>query len=134
MALLSGDNHADATDMFRTFSSLQFSIAFKPVPKVNSRRLKEILTSLSHVLSSCAFAHGDMLRTRDEEGYMALECADCGRVTRVLDKPVIKGPRFRVEPVHGAPQTSARRVVEEAQRYPRSAWNAGHQDKLKLSS
>lgn len=117
----SGDKHADVIGMLRTFSSLQFSLVFRRVPTVNFRRLKEISNTVSHVLSSCAFAHGDMLRTRDEEGYMALQCADCGCVTRVLDKPVIKGPRFRVEPVNGAPQTSARRVVKEAQSYPRSA-------------
>ncbi len=107
--------------MLRTLSSLQFSLAFKQVPQVNFRKLKGITTTLSHVLSSCAFGHGDLLRMRDEEGYLALQCADCGRVTRVLDKPVIKGPRFHVEPVNGVPQIAARRVVEEAQSYRRSA-------------
>lgn len=106
--------------MLRTFSSLQFSFAFKQVPQVNLTKLKGIGATLSVVLSSCAFGHGDMLRTRDEEGYMALQCADCGLVTRVLDKPVIKGPKFRVEPVSGAPQIAARRVAKEAQVCPQS--------------
>src|SRR3954465_2141189 len=90
-----------AIGMLRTLSSLQFSLAFKQVPNV--LELKRIAHTLSGVLSSCAFGHGNMLRTRDE-GFMALECEDCGHITRVLDKPAIKGPRFHAEPVKGAPR------------------------------
>ncbi len=46
----------------------------------------------SLLLSRCIFSHGDMLRTRDEQGYLALECADCGKTTRLFQQPVIKGP------------------------------------------
>ena len=76
---------------------------------------------MSQLLSPCLFSHGDQLRTRDEEGYLALECADCGRVTRLFEQPVIKGPRHEVQPVKGAPLVSVRRVGTRHQQFPRLA-------------
>jgi hypothetical protein len=71
-------------------------------------------------MSPCAFGHGDTLRTRDEEGHLALQCADCGQVTRVLATPTIKGPMLHATPVHGAPMTTVR-VVKQGRSYPRPA-------------
>ena len=105
--------------MLRTFSSLQFPLAFKQVPRVRFGELKGIATALSDLLSSCAFRHGDMLRTRDEEGCLVLQCASCGRVTRVVETPAIKGPKFHPTPVHGTPQIAARRAVKPTRAYPR---------------
>ena len=82
--------------------------------------LKGVATKVSQLLSPCAFGHGDKLRTRDEEGFFALQCADCGHVKRVLDTPAIKGPMLHAEPVKGAPLTSVRRARQE-RLYPRSA-------------
>jgi hypothetical protein len=109
-----------AIAMLRTLSSLQFSPALKQVPRVNFLELKRIATSLSDVFSGCAFGHGNMLRTR-VDGVLALQCEDCGHITRVLDKPAIKGPKLHPEPVKGAPRATATRVVNEGRTYPRSA-------------
>ena len=106
--------------MLRTLSSLQFSPALKQVPRVNFVELKRIATTISDVFSGCAFGHGNMLRTR-VDGSLALQCEDCGHITRVLEKPAIKGPRLHAEPVKGAPQATATRVVKDARNYPRSA-------------
>src|SRR5688572_16485440 len=62
------------------------------------------------LLSPCLFGHGDTLRTRDAEGYLALQCADCGQITRLFEQPVIKGPKHDVQPVKGAPIVRVRRV------------------------
>jgi hypothetical protein len=76
---------------------------------------------LSRLLSPCIFGHGHMLRTRDEKGYLALQCADCGQATRVLEKPAIKGPKHYAAPVKGAPLVTVKRVAAQKRSYPRSA-------------
>ena len=106
--------------MLRTFSSLQFWFPLKQNPSINAIDLKGAATKVSRLLSPCAFGHGDMLRTRDEEGFLALQCADCGHTKRVLDKPAIKGPKLHASPVKGAPLTSVRHARHERS-YPRSA-------------
>ena len=73
------------------------------------------------LLSPCVFGHGDTLKTRDAEGYLALECADCGEITRLFDQPVIKGPKLNVEPVKGTPIVSIKRVGTRQRQFPRSA-------------
>ena len=73
------------------------------------------------LLSPCVFGHGDRLRTRDEEGYLALQCADCGQITRLFEQPVIKGPKHDAEPVKGAPMVTAKRVGMRHRQFPRSA-------------
>jgi hypothetical protein len=93
---------------------------FKQGSSINLPDVKEVATKMSQLMSSCAFGHGDRLRTRDEEGFLALQCADCGQVKRVLEKPAIKGPQFYAAPVKGTPLTSVRRVQQE-RTYPRSA-------------
>lgn len=105
--------------VYPTFSSLQFWLTVRQTASINID-LKRVATKVSQLLSPCAFGHGDKLRTRDEEGFFALQCADCGHVKRVLDTPVIKGPRLHAEPVKGAPLTSVRRARQE-RFYPRSA-------------
>ena len=102
-----------------TFSSLQFWFTFRQNASANGD-LKRIATKVSRLLSPCAFGHGDLLRTRDEEGVFALQCADCGHVKRVLDTPAIKGPKLHAAPVKGAPLTSVRRAKQEGM-YTRSA-------------
>jgi hypothetical protein len=76
---------------------------------------------LSQLLSPCLFGHGHTIRTRDEEGHLMLECEDCGRTTRLLDQPVIKGPKHYQTTVAGAPTISAKRVPSRERIYPRSA-------------
>jgi len=102
-----------------TFSSLQFWFTFKQNASMNTD-VKRVATKLSQLLSPCAFGHGDQLRTRDEEGFFALQCADCGHVKRVLDTPAIKGPKLHAAPVKGVPLTSVRRARQERM-YPHSA-------------
>lgn len=102
-----------------TFSSLQFWLTFKQTASINID-LKRVVTKVSQLVSPCAFGHGDRLRTRDDEGFFALQCADCGQLKRVLATPAIKGPRFHAEPVKGVPLTSVRRARQE-RLYPRSA-------------
>ena len=106
--------------MLRTFLSLQFWIVLKPSSSISFLDLKGVATKVSHLLSPCVLGHGDMLRMRDEEGFLALQCADCGRVKRVLAKPAIKGPQLHAAPVKGAPLTHVTRVRQE-RTYPRSA-------------
>jgi hypothetical protein len=105
--------------MLRTFSSLQFWFVLKQTASINID-LKGIAARVSQLLSPCALGHGDLLRIRDEEGFLALQCADCGQVKRVLQKPVIKGPKHHAAPIKGAPLQSAKRVRQE-RTYPRSA-------------
>jgi hypothetical protein len=73
------------------------------------------------LLSPCLFRHGDKLITRDEEGYLALQCADCGEITRLFEQPVVKGPKHDVEPVKGAPIVRVKRVGTRQRQFPRSA-------------
>lgn len=73
------------------------------------------------LLTPCLFGHGNKLRTRDEEGYLALQCADCGEITRLFAQPVIKGPKHDREPVKGAPIVSVTRVGTRQRQFPRSA-------------
>lgn len=87
---------------------------------INFPDLRGIATTVSQLMSPCAFGHGHMFKTRDEQGFLALQCADCGQVKRVLEKPTIKGPQFHAAPVKGAPLSSVRRVKQE-RKYPRSA-------------
>ena len=102
-----------------TFSSLQFWFTSKQSVSLPTD-LKRVASKASQLLSPCAFGHGDQLRTRDDEGFFALQCADCGQVKRVLDTPAIKGPKLHAAPVKGAPLTAVRRARSERQ-YPRSA-------------
>ena len=76
---------------------------------------------LQQLLSPCLFGHGHLLRTRDEEGHLALQCGDCGRMTRVLVQPAIKGPKHYAVPVKGTPLLAAKRAVMQKRSYPRSA-------------
>ena len=76
---------------------------------------------LLQLLSPCVFGHGDILRTRDEEGNLALQCAECGQTTRVLDQPAIRGPKHHAAPVKGAPQLKVKRFDLRKLSYPRSA-------------
>jgi len=80
---------------------------------IDSLDFKGVATKVSQLLSPCVFGHDHMLKTRDEEGFLALQCADCGQVQRVLDKPAIKGPKLHAAPVKGAPLTSVKRVRQE---------------------
>ena len=102
--------------MSRTFLSLQFWYALK---LDSSASFEGIAAKLSQLLSPCVFGHAHMLRTRDEEGYLALQCEDCGQVRRVLTKAPVKGPKLHADAVKGAPQT--RVSVKQERRYPRSA-------------
>jgi hypothetical protein len=120
VAFPGGDEIAFSPVMLRTLSSLQFWIVLKQGSATNAIDLKGIAARLSQLFSPCAFGHGDTLRTRDENGYLALECADCGQVRRVLATPAIKGPKHHAAPIKGAPLSSARPVKQE-RRYPRSA-------------
>lgn len=76
---------------------------------------------LLQLLSPCIFGHGHMLRTRDEEGHLALQCADCGQETRVLEQPAIKGPKHYAVPVKGTPLLTVKRAGALKRTYPRSA-------------
>ena len=72
------------------------------------------------LFSKCLFGHGDQLRTRDDEGYLVLQCSECGEVTRLLEQPVIKGPKHDVAPVKGAPVLTAKKVAPRERQFPRS--------------
>ena len=106
--------------MLRAFPALQFWLHLKQRSQSDFRRLTSTQTKLSQVMSLCIFGHGHTFRTRDEEGYLALQCEDCGSVTRVLEQPTIKGPQLHAAPVKGAPAVTAR-VVPHKRSYPRSA-------------
>jgi hypothetical protein len=73
------------------------------------------------LFSPCLFGHGDMLRTRDDQGHLALQCMDCGHTTRVLEQPPIRGPKHGAVPVKGAPLVSAKRAGVPKRAYPRLA-------------
>lgn len=106
--------------MLPAFPTLQFWLARKERSQNEFRRLKVAQTKLAKALASCIFTHGDTIRTRDEEGYLALQCVDCGQMRRVLDQPPIKGPKLHAAPVKGAPVAAAKRVAQE-RTYPRLA-------------
>jgi hypothetical protein len=72
------------------------------------------------LFSACVLGHGHMLKTRDEEGYLALQCMDCGQTTRVLQRQAIKGPKLNATPAKGAPLVTVRKVALRRS-YPRSA-------------
>jgi hypothetical protein len=76
---------------------------------------------LLRLLSPCLFGHGHMLKTRDEDGHLALQCVECGQATRVLVQPAIKGPKHHAAPVKGAPPLRATRIGSLKRAYPRSA-------------
>jgi hypothetical protein len=75
----------------------------------------------SQLLSPCVFRHGNKLRTRDEDGHLALQCEDCGEITRLFEQPVIKGPKHDLEPVMGAPIVKVKRAGTRQRQFPRSA-------------
>lgn len=77
--------------------------------------------TLWQLLSLCVLGHGDMLKTRDAEGQLALECVDCGHVRRILQQPAIKGPKHCAVPVPGAPVLKVKQLRVRARSYPRSA-------------
>lgn len=77
--------------------------------------------TLWQLLSPCVLGHGDMLKTRDAEGRLALECVDCGHVRRVLQQPAIKGPKHCAVPVPGAPVLKVKQLCARERSYPRSA-------------
>ena len=77
--------------------------------------------TLRQLLSPCVLGHGDLLKTRDEDGHLALECADCGHVQRVLQQPAIKGPKHRAVPVAGTPVLKVKQLRVRARIFPRSA-------------
>lgn len=79
-----------------------------------------VTTTFGKLLSPCILGHGEMLRTRDEEGHLALQCSDCGQMTRVLSQPAVRGPKHHAAPVKGAPVLTVKRVAVQS-RYPRSA-------------
>ena len=106
--------------MLRTISSLQFWQQSEQRSQTQFPTFTWLSRKVSRLMSPCAFGHGDTLRMRDEEGHLALQCADCGHVTRVLETPTIKGPMLHATPVHGAPMTTVR-VVKQGRNYPRSA-------------
>lgn len=107
--------------MLRTSPALQIWPFLKERALIDVRRLKQIERKIARLLSPCLFGHGHTIRTRDGEGHLALQCMECGQVTRVLDQPAIKGPLLHAEPVKGAPQLAARRMVTHERSYPRSA-------------
>jgi hypothetical protein len=73
------------------------------------------------LLSPCVLGHGDMLKTRDAEGQLALECVDCGEVKRILQHTPIKGPKHGAVPVPGAPVLKVKQLRVRERSYPRSA-------------
>ena len=73
------------------------------------------------LMSGCMFGHGDQLRTRDEAGNLVLQCSECGEVTRLLEQPVIKGPKHAVEPVKGVPIVNVKKAAPRERQFPRSA-------------
>lgn len=77
--------------------------------------------TLKQLLSPCVLGHGEMLRTRDEQGQLALECVDCGHVRRVLQEPAIKGPKHYAVPVAGAPLLKVKQLRVRERSFPRSA-------------
>ena len=77
--------------------------------------------TLWQLLSPCVFGHGDMLKTRNAEGQLALECVDCGHVRPILQQPAIKGPRHRALPVPGAPVLRVKQLRVRERSYPRTA-------------
>ena len=110
-----GDEPATTAGMVPLTSLLQFSMFSK---------WRDASTPISRGwrwLSPCMFGHGDMLRTRDAEGQPALECVDCGHVSRIVLQPSIKGPMHCAVPVPGAPVLKVKRLHLRDRSYPRSA-------------
>jgi hypothetical protein len=97
---------------FWTFSKLHASS--KRSPRAGK-------TSWLRLFSPCVFGHGDMLRTRDEEGQFALECVSCGHVKRILDQAPVQGPKHRAVPVKGAPVLKVTHLHRRERTFPRSA-------------
>jgi hypothetical protein len=91
------------------------------VPEAVVSGPKALKGALSQLLSPCLFGHGDLVRTRDDQGFLTLQCADCGHASRVLLEPAIKGPRHVPVPVKGAPLATAKRVAAPKRSFPRSA-------------
>ncbi len=117
--MANGVEPAASTDMFGTRAlTILFTLSwFDAIPGL----VKGIETRFLRLFSPCVFGHGDWLRTRDEDGFLTLQCADCGREQRILVQPAIKGPRLYAAPVKGTPQLRARRLESDERRYPRSA-------------
>ena len=97
--------------MLKALAQLQISLP-------SAQRIEMTLLKL---LSPCLFGHGNLLRTRDEEGFLALQCEDCGHMHRVMARPAIKGPQFHAVPVKGAPLLTAKPIGLLKRSYPRSA-------------
>ena len=100
--------------------SYSFAIALKASRTVGGL-LAAIQTTLRRLFSPCLFGHGQMLRTRDEDGYLALQCMDCWHSTRVLEQPTIRGPQQHPAVVKGAPLVKVTRPRAEKRSYPRLA-------------
>ena len=78
--------------------------------------------TISRLFSPCVFGHGHTIRTRDEDGHLALQCEDCGDTIRIFEQPVIKGPKHSQALVEGAPMIKAQRAFIPRERsFPRSA-------------
>jgi len=77
--------------------------------------------TISRLFSPCVFGHGHTIRTRDEDGHLALECETCGVTIRLFEQPVIKGPKHSPALVEGTPMIKARPAFGRELSYPRSA-------------
>ena len=74
--------------------------------------------------SPCMLGHGDMLKSRDAEGQLGPECADCGHVRRIFQEPAIKGPKHCAVPVPGTPVLKVKHQRVRERSYPRSGVNS----------
>jgi hypothetical protein len=77
--------------------------------------------TISRLFSPCVFGHGHTIRTRDEDGHLALQCEACGDTIKLFEEPAIRGPKHDAARVAGAPMISAKRVQTRDRLYPRSA-------------
>jgi hypothetical protein len=130
------DDSPDATsgnggksEDLRLATNLQVQKSSLPLTNLDVFKMARIIKVVSNgikmtfgqLLSPCVLGHGNMLRTRDEEGRLALECVECGHVTRVLQQQAIKGPKHHAVPVPGAPVLTPKPQPVRERRYPRSA-------------
>ena len=100
--------------------SYSFVLALKG-SRIVGAFLGKIEQTILRLFSPCVLGHGEMLRARDEEGHLTLQCMDCWQATRVLEHTALRGPEHRAAEVKGAPVVEVKRLALKKPAYPRPA-------------
>lgn len=56
----------------------------------------------------CWKSHGDLIRTRDEDGHLILKCVDCQTERPFFAEEVVRGPAHQASEVLGSPTGKAK--------------------------